>query len=146
MFFVIIIIYGNLRSDKYMNTNRNRLIAPRNVVNTKMLYSFYILKELSKGEVIFGNKVLEAFRDVFQNSNLPFPVSSSTIYETLYDLESKGYVISKWTGDDFLNKRSKKIYSITDEGVYYYKHHIADYIDDLKKTKNTLDLMIEMLT
>lgn len=128
-----------------MNTNRNRLIAPRNVVNTKMLYSFYILKELSKGEVIFGNKVLEAFRDVFQNSNLPFPVSSSTIYETLYDLESKGYVVSKWTGDDFLNKRSKKIYSITDDGVYYYKHHIADYIDNLKKTKNTLDLMIEML-
>ncbi|CAM2075919.1 MULTISPECIES: PadR family transcriptional regulator [Clostridia] len=128
-----------------MNTNRNRLIAPRNVVNTKMLYSFYILKELSKGEVIFGNKVLEAFKDVFQNSNLPFPVSSSTIYETLYDLESKGYVISKWTGDDFLNKRSKKIYSITDDGVYYYKHHIADYIDNLKKTKNTLDLMIEML-
>ncbi|MCI9071065.1 PadR family transcriptional regulator [Clostridium sp.] len=128
-----------------MNTNRNRLIAPRNVVNTKMLYSFYILKELSKGEVIFGNKVLEAFRDVFKSSNLPFPVSSSTIYETLYDLESKGYVISKWTGDDFLNKRSKKIYSITDEGIYYYKHHIADYIDNLKKTKNTLDLMIEML-
>ena len=145
MFFVIIIIYGNLRSDTCMNANRNRLIAPRNVVNTKMLYSFYILKELSKGEVIFGNKVLEAFKDVFQNSNLPFPVSSSTIYETLYDLESKGYVISKWTGDDFLNKRSKKIYSITDDGVYYYKHHIADYIDNLKKTKNTLDLMIEML-
>ena len=128
-----------------MNTNRNRLIAPRNVVNTKMLYSFYILKELSKGEVIFGNKVLEVFKDVFQSSNLPFPVSSSTIYETLYDLESKGYVISKWTGDDFLNKRSKIIYSITDDGVYYYKHHIADYIDNLKRTKNTLDLMIEML-
>ena len=128
-----------------MNTNRNRLIAPRNVVNTKMLYSFYILKELSKGEVIFGNKVLEVFKDVFQSSNLPFPVSSSTIYETLYDLESKGYVISKWTGDDFLNKRSKKIYSITDDGVYYYKHHIADYIDNLKRKKNTLDLMIEML-
>lgn len=128
-----------------MSTTRNRLVAPRNVVNTKMLYSFYILKELSKGEVIFGNKVLEVFKDVFQSSNLPFPVSSSTIYETLYDLESKGYVISKWTGDDFLNKRSKKIYSITDDGVYYYKHHIADYIDNLKRTKNTLDLMIEML-
>ena len=128
-----------------MNSTRNRLVAPRNVVNTKMLYSFYILKELSKGEVIFGNKVLEAFRDVFQSSNLPFPVSSSTIYETLYDLETKGYVVSSWSGDDFLNKRSKKIYFITDDGVYYYKHHIADYIDNLKKTKNTLDLMIEML-
>ena len=108
-----------------MSTTRNRLVAPRNVVNTKMLYSFYILKELSKGEVMFGNKVLETFRDVFQTSNLPFPVSSSTIYETFYDLEEKGYVISKWTGDEFLNKRSKKIYSITDEGIYYYNHNIT---------------------
>ena len=128
-----------------MSTTRNRLVAPRNVVNTKMQYSFYILKELSKGEVMFGNKVLETFRDVFQTSNLPFPVSSSTIYETFYDLEEKGYVISKWTGDEFLNKRSKKIYSITDEGIYYYKHHIADYIHNLERTKSTLDLMINML-
>lgn len=128
-----------------MSTTRNRLVAPRNVVNTKMLYSFYILKELSKGEVMFGNKVLETFRGVFQTSNLPFPVSSSTIYETFYDLEEKGYVISKWTGDEFLNKRSKKIYSITDEGIYYYKHHIADYIHNLERTKSTLDLMINML-
>lgn len=128
-----------------MSTTRNRLVAPRNVVNTKMLYSFYILKELSKGEVMFGNKVLETFRDVFQTSNLPFPVSSSTIYKTFYDLEEKGYVISKWTGDEFLNKRSKKIYSITDEGIYYYKHHIADYIHNLERTKSTLDLMINML-
>ena len=128
-----------------MSTTRNRLVAPRNVVNTKMLYSFYILKELSKGEVMFGNKVLETFRDVFQTSNLPFPVSSSTIYETFYDLEEKGYGISKWTGDEFLNKRSKKIYSITDEGIYYYKHHIADYIHNLERTKSTLDLMINML-
>ncbi|WP_195999378.1 PadR family transcriptional regulator [Clostridium sp. 1001271B_151109_B4] len=128
-----------------MSSNRNRLVAPRNVVNTKMLYSFYILKELAKGEVMFGNKVLETFRDVFQTSNLPFPVSSSTIYETFYDLEEKGYVISKWTGDEFLNKRSKKIYSITDEGIYYYKHHISDYISNLERTKSTLDLMINML-
>ena len=128
-----------------MNSNRNRLVAPRNVVNTKMLYSFYILKELSQGEVMFGNKVLEKLREVYQSASLPFPVSSSTIYETFYDLESKGYVISKWTGDEFLNKRSKKIYSITDEGIYYYKHHIADYIHNLEKTKNTLDLMINML-
>lgn len=125
---------------------RNRLVAPRNVVNSKMLYSFYILKELSEGKVIFGNKVLEVFKDVFSQSSMPFPVSSSTIYETLYDLELKGYVKSSWTGDEFLNKRSKKIYSITDDGIYYFKNHIADYIDNLKRTKSTLDLMINMLT
>ena len=68
-----------------MSSNRNRLVAPRNVVNTKMLYTFYILKELAKGETIFGNKILEVFRNKFQNAERPFPVSSSTIYETLYD-------------------------------------------------------------
>jgi len=124
---------------------RNRLVAPRNVVNTKMLYSFYILKELSKGNTIFGNKVLEEFKDRFTTTSLPFPVSSSTIYETLYDLEVKGYVTSNWTGDEFLNKRSKKIYSITDSGIEYYKNHIADYISNLNKTKATLDIMIDML-
>ena len=124
---------------------RNRLVAPRNVVNTKMLYSFYILKELAKGNTIFGNKVLEEFRNKFSTTSLPFPVSSSTIYETLYDLEVKGYVTRTWTGDEFLNKRSKKIYSITDSGIEYYKNHIADYINNLNKTKATLDTMINML-
>lgn len=124
---------------------RNRLVAPRNVVNTKMLYSFYILKELSKGNTIFGNKVLEEFKSKFSSSSLPFPVSSSTIYETLYDLELKGYVKSNWSGDEFLNKRSKKIYNITDSGIEYYKNHIADYIDNLNRTKSTLDLIIHML-
>lgn len=124
---------------------RNRLVAPRNVVNTKMLYSFYILKELAKGNVIFGNRILEEFRNRFSETSLPFPVSSSTIYETLYDLELKGYVKSSWSGDEFLNKRSKKIYSITDSGVEYYKNHISDYISNLNKTKSTLDVMVEML-
>lgn len=128
-----------------MANDRNRLVAPRNVVNTKMLYGFYILKELSEGRSIFGNKVLETFRDKFQSSALPFPVSSSTIYETLYSLEEKGYVVSKWSGDEYLNKRSKKVYSITDAGMEYYRLHVADYVDGLKRTKSTLDMMINML-
>ena len=128
-----------------MKNQRNRLVVPRNIVNTKMLYTFYILKELAKGEVIFGNKILSTFKAAFENCSHPFPVSSSTIYETLYSLEESGYVISTWTGDEVLNKRSKKVYSITDEGLYYYNHHIADYIDNIEKTKSTLDIIIKML-
>lgn len=124
---------------------RSRLIAPRNAVNTKMVYRFYILKELSKGRTIFGNKILDAFKEEFLKTELPFPVSSSTIYETLYDLELNGYVISKWTGDEFLNKRSKKVYDITDSGIEYYKTHISDYILNLEKSKATIDLLIKML-
>lgn len=127
------------------NKGRTRLVAPRNTVNTKQLYTFYILKELSKGKEIFGNRVLEEFKNKFSSSPLPFPVSSSTIYDTFYDLEEKGYVKSKWTGDDFINKRTKKMYSITDEGKEYYRLHVANYIDALEKNKAVIDMLIKML-
>ena len=127
-------------------SSRNRMVAPRNIVNTKQLYTFYILKELSKNEEIFGNKVLETFKNTFFNSPLPFPVSSSTIYDTLYSMEENGLVLSRWVGDEFINKRSKKIYKITDEGIRFYKTHVADYIDALHKNKATLDILIKMLT
>lgn len=127
-------------------SSRNRMVAPRNIVNTKQLYTFYILKELSKNEEIFGNKVLETFKNTFSNSPLPFPVSSSTIYDTLYSMEENGLVVSRWVGDEFINKRSKKIYKITDEGIRFYKTHVADYVDALHKNKATLDILIKMLT
>ncbi|WP_066873736.1 PadR family transcriptional regulator [Clostridium mediterraneense] len=127
-------------------SSRTRMVAPRNIVNTKQLYSFYILKELSKGQEIFGNKVLETFKLTFANSPLPFPVSSSTIYDTLYSLEENGLVVSNWIGDQFVNKRSKKIYRITDEGIRYYKTHISNYVDALHKNKATLDILIKMLS
>ena len=125
--------------------NRNRIVAPRNVVNTKMLYMLYILKELSKGEVIFGNKVLSDFKEMFECTSLPFPISSSTIYESLYELEDREYVISKWSGEDFSNKRSKKIYSITDRGLVFLNSSITEYIENLDKTKATLDKLKTML-
>lgn len=124
---------------------RSRLIAPRNIVNTRQIYTFYILKELSLGKTVFGNQILEVFKEEFLDSSMPFPVSSSTVYETLYSLEENGYVISKWSGDQFINKRNKKIYSITDEGKRYYLTHIADYVDSLNRTKSTLDKLIKLL-
>ncbi|WP_297439451.1 PadR family transcriptional regulator [uncultured Clostridium sp.] len=127
-------------------SSRTRMIAPRNTVNTKQLYTFYILKELSKGEEIFGNKVLETFKLEFSKAPLPFPISSSTVYDTLYTMEENGLVVSKWIGDDFINKRSKKMYRITDEGIKYFKTHVADYVDALHKNKGTLDILINMLT
>ena len=117
---------------------RNRIIAPRNVVNTKMLYMLYILKELSKGEVVFGNKVLTDFKDMFDSTTIPFPISSSTVYESLYELEEREYVISKWSGEDLSNKRSKKVYSITDRGISFLNANLADYILNLDKTKSTI--------
>ncbi|WP_024613676.1 PadR family transcriptional regulator [Clostridium sp. Ade.TY] len=124
---------------------RNRIIAPRNVVNTKMLYMLYILKELSKGEVVFGNKILTDFRDMFDSTTIPFPVSSSTVYESLYELEEREYVVSKWSGEDLSNKRSKKVYTITDRGINFLNANLNEYILNLDKTKSTLDKLKKML-
>ncbi|WP_297634561.1 PadR family transcriptional regulator [uncultured Clostridium sp.] len=118
---------------------RNRAIVPRNVVNAKMMYMLYILKELSKGNTVFGNRVLSDFKETFESSALPFPVSSSTVYESLYELEKCGYVVSTWTGDEVSNKRSKKIYHITDSGLLFLKNNLSDYVTNLDKTKATLD-------
>ncbi|MDO5039954.1 PadR family transcriptional regulator [Clostridium sp.] len=124
---------------------RNRIIAPRNVVNTKMLYMLYILKELSKGEVVFGNKILTDFRDMFDSTTMPFPVSSSTVYESLYELEDREYVVSKWSGEDLSNKRSKKVYHITDRGLNFLNANLDEYVLNLDKTKSTLDKLKKML-
>lgn len=124
---------------------RNRAIVPRNVVNAKMMYMLYILKELSKGNTVFGNKVLSDFKETFETSLLPFPVSSSTVYESLYELEKCGYVVSTWTGDEVSNKRSKKIYHITDSGTLFLKNNISDYVTNLDKTKATLDKIKSLL-
>lgn len=128
-----------------MEYERSRLIAPRNVVNSKMIYGFYALKELSKGKSLFGNMILEKFKEEFSDANMPFPVSSSTVYETLYTLEKNGYVTSSWDGDEFLNKRSKKYYRITDEGIKYYKSHIGDYVANINKTKAALDKIVKLI-
>lgn len=124
---------------------RNRAIVPRNVVNAKMMYMLYILKELAKGNTVFGNKVLSEFKETFETSLLPFPVSSSTVYESLYELEKCGYVVSTWTGDEVSNKRSKKIYHITDSGILFLKSNLSDYVTNLDKTKATLDKIKSLL-
>ncbi|MGL5416979.1 MAG: PadR family transcriptional regulator [Clostridium sp.] len=124
---------------------RTRAIVPRNVINAKMMYMLYILKELAKGNTVFGNKVLSTFKETFQSSSLPFPVSSSTIYESLYELEKCGYVISKWSGDEASNKRSKKIYTVTDSGINYLNNHLTDYVSNLDKNKATLDQIKALL-
>lgn len=124
---------------------RSRIVAPRNVVNAKMMYKLYILKELAKNRVVFGNKILIDFKENFKEIEVPFPISSSTIYESLYELEKNGYVVSKWTGDNFLNKRSKKMYSLTDSGANYLNKNLKDYVFNLEKTKNSLDKIKSML-
>lgn len=125
-----------------MNT-RERGILPKNL-NLATFYKIYILDQLSKGNKVYGNKILENLKIKLNDS--PFPVNSSTVYDSLYFLEEKGYVKSYWSGDEFLNKRNKKIYQISDEGLSFLKINIVGYVEQLNKTKNTINILLDLIS
>lgn len=126
------------------NNERNHLLAPRSVFNTTKLYTFYILKELSKGKSLYGKQIYDIFQEHF--SLLPVPVSYSTIYDTLHKMEEFNYVESRWNSETTTKNRSTRYYTITDEGFKYYKTHCADFVDTLKKNKSIIDKFIELMS
>lgn len=73
---------------------RNHLLAPRAIFNTTQIYRLYILKELAKRKSLYGKQIYDAFKEHFKG--YPVPISYSTIYDTLHDLEEWNYVDSKW--------------------------------------------------
>lgn len=126
-----------------MNKKRNHLIAPREVFSTTELYRMYILKELTLGKTIYGKQIFDAVTLHFEG--YPFPISYSTIYNTLHKLEEEGLIESSWSGESSSKNRSKRNYRITDEGIRYFKLKKSDTIDTLKKNKGLIDRFIDLL-
>lgn len=129
----------NQKSDK-----RNHLLAPRAIFNTTQIYRLYILKELTKGHSLYGKQIYDTFNEHFKG--LPVPVSYSTIYNTLHDLEEQNYVDSKWETGTLVKNRTKRYYRITDEGLQYYRRMAPIFIDNLKKHKSIVDKFIEIVS
>lgn len=107
---------------------RNHLLAPRAIFNTTQIYRLYILKELAKGHSLYGKQIYDTFNEHFKG--LPVPVSYSTIYDTLHNLEEQNYVDSKWKTGVPVKNRTKRHYRITDEGLQYYKRMAPIFIDN----------------
>lgn len=123
---------------------RNHLLAPRAIFNTTQIYRLYILKELTKGHSLYGKQIHDTFNEHFKG--LPVPVSYSTIYNTLHDLEEQNYVDSKWETGTLVKNRTKRYYRITDEGLQYYRRMAPIFIDNLKKHKSIVDKFIEIVS
>lgn len=124
-------------------SKRNHLLAPRSVFNTSKVYRLYILKELSKGKTIYGKQIYDTFREHF--NGYPVPVSYSTIYDTLHDMEKNDLVTSRWEPDAPVKNRTKRHYRITDKGLNYYKKVSPDFILTLNKNKTVIDKFIALL-
>lgn len=125
-----------------MGNERNHLLAPRSVLNTKQLFSVFMLKELCKNN-FYGKEIYDKLCEYFIGYGVP--VSYSTIYNSLHDLEEKGYIVSWWDTNTALNNRTKRYYKITDEGIKYYNIVSIDIIGTLKKNKNLVHRYIELL-
>ena len=123
---------------------RNHMLAPRAVFNTTQAYRLYILKELAKGNTLYGKQIYDVFKEHFKG--YPVPISYSTIYDTLHDLEEQNYVDSKWETGTPVKNRTRRHYKITDEGLQYYKRMAPDFIDTLKKNKSVIDKFIEIVS
>ncbi|QUH21893.1 PadR family transcriptional regulator [Alkaliphilus sp. B6464] len=126
-----------------MSKKRNRLLAPRDVLNVKKLFTVYMLKELAKGQSFYGKEFYDKLKEYFIDFHVP--ISYSTIYETLHSLEEQGWISSNWDTSTAVNNRSKRYYRITDEGLKYYKTISPDVVHTLKQNKDLIQKFIDLL-
>lgn len=65
-------------------------------------------------------------------------IDPSLVYRALREMEEIGLVVSEWSEDQSQGPQRRN-YQITEDG----KNHLAEWINDLKKTKKEIDTLIE---
>lgn len=94
----------------------------------KLILGLYILKILNR-ESAYGNQIAEQIK---HRSNKVITPNTNALYPLLRRMEELGYVIGDWDNPD---KRSKRIYHITDNG--------KDYIPVLEKKARERFILME---
>lgn len=98
---------------------RKRIATLDNRINTTKLVKLYILHYL-----IYENNEKYGLEIVnYINKNFT-KVSNGLVYPLLRDLEENLYLTAKW--EDF-DRKNKRLYKITDEGIEHYKKIKVDY-------------------
>ena len=81
----------------------------------RLLTATFVLDTLCR-ESSYGNKIE---KEIYARTNKVYRPNPNELYPVLRYMESKGYVVSEWDAPD---RRSKRIYSITEKGK-----HAAEY-------------------
>jgi DNA-binding PadR family transcriptional regulator len=87
---------------------------------TKGSFKFLILYILSEGEY-YGYSLAQRIREI---SDQEMIVSEGSLYPALYNLESEGYIKSRWDMD---STPKRKYYSITRQGKIYLNEQKNDF-------------------
>lgn len=99
--------------------SRKRIATLDNGINTTKLVKLYILHYL-----IYEKKEEYGLEIVNYINNNFTKVSNGLVYPLLRDLEENLFLIGKW--EDF-DKKNKRLYKITDEGIEHYNRIKPDY-------------------
>lgn len=104
--------------------NRKRLATLDNRLNTTKVVKLYILHYLiyEKKEE-YGLELVNYINENFTK------VSNGLVYPLLRDMEENLYLTAKW--EDF-DRKNKRLYKITDEGIEHYNRIKPDYFEAIK--------------
>jgi PadR family transcriptional regulator, regulatory protein PadR len=103
---------------------RKRIATLDNRINTTKLVKLYILHYLIyENNEEYGLEIVNYINKNFTK------VSNGLVYPLLRDLEENLYLTAKW--EDF-DRKNKRLYKVTDEGIEHYKKIKADYFNAIE--------------
>ena len=100
----------------------------------RLLTATFVLDILSE-ESNYGNRIE---REIYERTNNVYRPNPNELYPVLRYMEATHFVESKWDSPD---KRSKRIYSITEKGraaVPYMKQQVLDWLVTLREFISTI--------
>ncbi|RBP36840.1 DNA-binding PadR family transcriptional regulator [Garciella nitratireducens] len=119
----------NITMSYYYKGKRNRGNFLK--VSTTSLVKLLILHLLNTRDY-YGNQLIEIISDILDKKWEPSP---GMIYPLLRDLENNGFIKGWWIEPD---KKTKRYYKITDEGIEHFKVIKRNY-------KSILDDSLQMI-
>lgn len=96
-----------------LGDTRNRQATKLNITN---MLKLLILDFLIKDKACYGNELSSRIEETFSGSYRP---SNGLIYPLLRDMEENLWIEGWWDEPD---KKSKRRYKITDEGIKYFNN------------------------
>lgn len=105
----------------------------------RLLTATFVL-DILRVEDSYGNRIE---KEIYKRTDNVYRPNPNELYPVLRYMEGKGFVESNWDSPD---KRSKRIYSITDEGrlaVPYMKQQVLDWLVSLRSFISTIQREFE---
>lgn len=116
---------------------RKRIATLDNRINTTKLVKLYILHYLiHEKQEKYGLEIVKYISENFTK------VSNGLVYPLLRDMEENLLLTAKW--EDF-DRKNKRLYKITDEGIEHYNNIKTDYLGAIKYNISIYNKVIDTI-